>query len=141
FSPLGSEPCAPWTDCLRGSRVVSDGTPTTDRVCAPCPPDQTTTEPNARTCSDVTVVDLGVGGNASCAVLSDGSIRCWGDDEAGQLGLATTQNLGDNELPVSVPAVRVSDSPGVGVARAAMSLFTACAVLTDDRVKCWGSNL
>jgi alpha-tubulin suppressor-like RCC1 family protein len=37
----------------------------------------------------------------SCAVLVDGSVRCWGDNNAGKLGYGHTLDIGDNpqEMP------------------------------------------
>jgi hypothetical protein len=32
------------------------------------------------------VVDISAAGDGTCAVLSDGDIRCWGDNDHGQLG-------------------------------------------------------
>ena len=40
-----------------------------------------------------------VGGSHSCAVLSDGTARCWGDTSQGQLGDGTTA---DRPSPVTV---------------------------------------
>ncbi len=65
------------------------------------------------------VIDLGagrsalalvVGGAHTCALLDDRSVKCWGDNDAGQLGLGdTTQRgseagqMGDNLPTVMVP--------------------------------------
>jgi len=69
-----------------------------------------------------------------CVVLDDRGIRCWGADEAGQLGTGTASVTG-RFVPVSValPAGRTTLSVSVGQA------FT-CAVLDDGRVWCWGDN-
>jgi alpha-tubulin suppressor-like RCC1 family protein len=40
-----------------------------------------------------------VAGIAHTCVLGDGEIRCWGHGQYGQLGYASTENLGDNEPP------------------------------------------
>jgi alpha-tubulin suppressor-like RCC1 family protein len=73
-------------------------------------------------------------------VLSEGTLRCWGDNDAGQLGIGNNANVGDDELPASVDPVSVSSSPGVRVDQLSFGLFNACAVLSDGSVKCWGSN-
>lgn len=83
-----------------------------------------------------TVVSVAVGLRHTCAVLDDGSVRCWGDGAGGQHGLGTTEDIGDDESPDSVPAVDLG--PGrTAVALAAGYLHT-CAILDDGSVRCWG---
>ena len=87
------------------------------------------------------LVDLGVGVNAvsvslgdqhSCAILDNGSLKCWGSGLDGALGL-------NSELSYSTPQyVNV----GLGRTVTAVSLgdkFT-CAILDDGSLKCWGDN-
>ena len=61
-------------------------------------------------------VDLGAGRTATaitagdahtCALLDDATVKCWGDNGAGQLGLGDTANRGDEpgEMGVNLPAV------------------------------------
>ena len=47
----------------------------------------------------VEVESLGAGGGHSCAVITDGSMRCWGDNRAGQLGDGSTTSTA---VPVTV---------------------------------------
>jgi len=95
-------------------------------------------------------VDLGLGVTAtavtagyehSCALLSDGRVKCWGRNLEGQLGLGDTAIRGDqpNEMGDALPFVDL----GQGQAAAAVVAATAysCAVLVDGAVKCWGINL
>jgi hypothetical protein len=55
------------------------------------------------------VVQLAAGGypKRMCAVLGDGALRCWGQNERGALGLGHTDNIGDDETPADVDPVRV----------------------------------
>jgi alpha-tubulin suppressor-like RCC1 family protein len=75
---------------------------------------------------------------ASCAILDDDSIKCWGDDQQGQLGLGDTQSRGDapNEMGSNLPVV------SLGTGRTAKALVTGsyitCALLDNATVKCWG---
>ena len=82
-----------------------------------------------------TAIGLGAGDNHNCAVLDDGSVRCWGDGNAGKLGYGNTDHIGDNELPGSVGPVDL----GGRTARAitAGSQHT-CALLDTGSVLCWG---
>lgn len=74
----------------------------------------------------------------TCALLSDGSIQCWGGASNGQLGGGNTQVIGDNELPSSVSPVSVTKSAGVLGAALASGSDHVCALLTDNSLTCWG---
>ncbi len=43
-------------------------------------------------------------GDSTCAVLTDGTLRCWGLNDHGQLGLGHTENIGDDEFPTDLLA-------------------------------------
>jgi len=95
-------------------------------------------------------VDLGTGrtataifsgdGGYACALLDDKSLKCWGSNYNGQLGLGDTNNRGDapGEMGDNLPAV------DLGTGRTATAIFCtyshACALLDNKSVKCWGSN-
>jgi cysteine-rich repeat protein len=73
--------------------------------------------------------------DVTCALLTDGSVRCWGFNGNGELGLGHT-----NALPISTP--RMLGALDLGGKATAISLGTnfACAVLEDGTVRCWGAN-
>ena len=94
-------------------------------------------------------VDLGPGrtataisasGRFTCALLDDGSVKCWGENESGQLGIGDAENRGDQpgEMGGALPTV------DLGTGRTAVAVeagdFHACAILDDGTVKCWGQN-
>ena len=83
-----------------------------------------------------TAVALTAGGSHTCALLDNATVRCWGSGDAGQLGYANTDTIGDNETPGSVGAV------DVGAGRAAVAVTAGvnhtCALLDDANVRCWG---
>jgi cysteine-rich repeat protein len=82
-----------------------------------------------------TTMDLGT--SHSCAVLGDGRLKCWGDNQRGQLGLGlTTEALGDTAAEMSANLPAVFDGGVSGVATG--SLHT-CA-LKDGALYCWGDN-
>jgi alpha-tubulin suppressor-like RCC1 family protein len=66
----------------------------------------------------------------SCAVLSDGSIECWGENNRGQLGNNSTSNA---YTPVFVVGI-------TNAAEAAAGEHHSCALLSDGMVMCWGEN-
>ncbi len=86
------------------------------------------------------VIQLAAGDDHTCALFSDGRVKCWGKNNHGQLGYGNTENIGDDELPSSVGFVSVSAKPGVTVSRLAASVEHTCALLSDSTVVCWGSN-
>jgi hypothetical protein len=67
----------------------------------------------------------------ACAVLSDGTVRCWGDNSSGQLGVGTTVS---SSLPVTV-----GNLSGAATAIAASSEST-CALLSGGTAQCWGRS-
>lgn len=81
-------------------------------------------------------VFLAAGRAHTCAVLSTGGLRCWGDNTVGQLGQGHLQSVGDDEHPMDVPALRFSSSVATVTAGAAHT----CALLQDGTVRCWGDN-
>lgn len=77
----------------------------------------------------VTAIDLGV--SHSCALLETGDVRCWGNNENGQLGNGTNQNS-------SIP-IEVTKLPEKVVQVAAGGVFT-CALSEDGKLYCWGDG-
>ena len=74
--------------------------------------------------------DVAVGYDFSCALLSNGTVKCWGHNDHGQLGNGTNQ---DSLLPTSVSL------PGGAKAVAAGGIH-ACAILNNGDLYCWGFN-
>lgn len=73
------------------------------------------------------------GGDFSCALLGNGTIRCWGDNRLGLLGNATAGN--GSSTPVAVTGV--TDATQIAAAGSALN---ACAVIESGGVMCWGAN-
>lgn len=45
------------------------------------------------------VVQLTLGYTHACALIEDGTVRCWGGNSEGQLGYGTIEDIGDDETP------------------------------------------
>lgn len=79
--------------------------------------------------SQATAITAGI--DHTCALLRIGTIKCWGYNHFGQLGNGTT---GDVQ---STPVIVLGVSQAVSISAGASS---ACALLTNGIVQCWGSN-
>jgi len=100
--------------------------------------DGTTTQRNTPTQTSslgtgITAVAISSGEDHTCAILDDGSVSCWGANDAGGLGDGTTTNrntptqtssLGTNRTAVAISSGR----------------YHTCAILDDASVSCWGYN-
>jgi cytochrome c peroxidase len=65
----------------------------------------------------------------TCAVMTDGTARCWGRGDYGQLGDGTIRG---STVPVAVAGLG-------GVTSIAGGVFHSCAALIDGTVWCWGT--
>ncbi len=72
-----------------------------------------------------------------CAIVADGSVRCWGANASGQLAQGNKASVGDNP---GESTVRVD----LGAGRTAVALTAgdghACAILDNTQLRCWGNN-
>ncbi len=74
---------------------------------------------------------VATGGGHTCALNSNGAVRCWGANHDGQLGDGTT-------ISHQRPALVAGLSSGVTAIAAGFS--HTCALTTAGGVKCWGTN-
>ena len=98
--------------------------------------DGTTTDRSTPTAVDLganmTAVAISAGERNTCAILNDGSVKCWGENGGGQLGDGTTTDRTSPvavDLPVGMTAVMISTA-----------YINTCAVLNDGSLYCWGDN-
>jgi alpha-tubulin suppressor-like RCC1 family protein len=71
---------------------------------------------------------LDVGGFHSCAVLSDGTVKCWGENYHGQLGDGTNNTSLEPKLVSGI-------TNGIAIAA---GYSGTCAILGGGSVVCWG---
>lgn len=76
----------------------------------------------------------------TCAILEDRRVKCWGDNQSGQLGNGDYEARGDDveRMGDALPFTEL----GAGFAARSMALgsYHACAISTNGAVKCWGAN-
>jgi alpha-tubulin suppressor-like RCC1 family protein len=80
-------------------------------------------------------VQVSAGWFSACALLSDGTVRCWGYNEDGELGDGTGT---DGQYPVTV--ITSPSNPLSDVVQMSAGNYHACAVKSDGTVWCWGYN-
>ncbi len=79
-------------------------------------------------------VSLSVGNHHSCVLAADGTTRCWGSNETGQVG--NGESLRSDRgvaTPVTVPDLALRQVSADGL--------QTCGVDLDGRAVCWGSDL
>lgn len=76
------------------------------------------------------VVQIAVGPSHACARLSSGTVRCWGQNDSGQLGDETT-----TARPTPTPVHGLGDAVEIAVGTS-----HSCARKKDGSVSCWGAN-
>jgi alpha-tubulin suppressor-like RCC1 family protein len=75
-------------------------------------------------------IDIAMSPRSTCAVLADNSMKCWGANNAGQLGDKSFTN-------------RLTPTPSIlatSIAQVAAGNVSTCVVLLDQTVRCWGDN-
>jgi len=90
--------------------------------------------------SGVTVTAISAGRFHTCALLSSGAVKCWGDNAYGQLGFGDMNSRGDEdgEMGAALPVVDLGS--GVTVTAISAGGYHTCALLSSGAVKCWGDN-
>lgn len=72
----------------------------------------------------------------SCAILSDHSLKCWGANSDGQIGIGT---INQSQLTPAI-VTTAPDTPLTGVESISVGNGHVCARVTGNTVKCWGKN-
>ena len=86
-----------------------------------------------------TATAIAAGYQHACALMGNASVKCWGYNNKGQLGIDSTTNMGDNSSEMALLTGINLGTGRTATAIAAGNSFT-CAVLDDASVKCWGRN-
>ena len=77
------------------------------------------------------VVEISAGAYHTCALLRDGRVKCWGDNQVGEVGSGSSNPF--ESIPVFVyNLTNVKEISSGGT--------KTCALLKDGKVKCWGDG-
>jgi alpha-tubulin suppressor-like RCC1 family protein len=118
------------TTCYMGDRCRTTPTKITAGLPAPA------TDP---------AVEIAAGREATCARTRSGAVYCWGSNEAGMLGYATTTMCMKGTTstmpgPCSPTPQAVGLPAGTVATQLSLGTVTACALTSTNDVYCWGSN-
>ena len=90
--------------------------------------------------SVVQAAPIVTGNGHTCALLDNGSTKCWGNNNAGQLGLGDTEDRGGGPGEMGDALTAVDLGTGRTAAALAIGIQHSCALLDNGTVKCWGRN-
>jgi alpha-tubulin suppressor-like RCC1 family protein len=79
-----------------------------------------------------------MGGGSKCALMSDGSLRCWGANSKGQLGYGHTNKVGYDGDILSAGTVQVGGA--ISKLSKGLTFDHTCVLLDDGVIRCWGLN-
>jgi alpha-tubulin suppressor-like RCC1 family protein len=88
-----------------------------------------------------TPISISAGAGHTCAAMSDGGSKCWGDNYFGQLGQGvTTQFIGSGSSDMaSLQDISLGSGQKASAIYASSGAFT-CALLKNGSVKCFGET-
>jgi alpha-tubulin suppressor-like RCC1 family protein len=80
------------------------------------------------------------GGHHTCAHLDNDTVKCWGYNNHGQLGLGDANNRGDQTGEMGDSLLAVDLGRGRTVKQLSVGSYHSCALLDNNSIKCWGVN-
>jgi alpha-tubulin suppressor-like RCC1 family protein len=82
-----------------------------------------------------TATAISAGFAHTCAILDDGSVRCWGFGYYGELGYGSTSTVGDIKTPDTAGPVDLGGHTATAISAGGEH---TCAILDGGSVRCWG---
>lgn len=79
------------------------------------------------------IIKLVAGLFHTCALVSDGTVWCWGNNANGEVGRLISPDTDHINSPLKVPGLD-------GAVDIAAGWYHSCAVVQGGDVKCWGAN-
>lgn len=83
-------------------------------------------------------IAISAGASHTCALIADGTIKCWGSNQYGQLGTTAQKGV----YVTSPDTVKVFDgkSDATKAVAVAAGFYSTCAVAKTGRLFCWGAG-
>src|SRR5690606_13853323 len=85
-------------------------------------------------------IAITAGGAHTCALLDDNTIKCWGKNDSGQLGLGDNYSKGDDSNEMGDFLSPLDLGTGFAAVAVVAGYSHTCALSAAGGVKCWGSN-
>lgn len=79
------------------------------------------------------------GGAHTCAILTDGTLNCWGFNASGQLGVGDTQDRG-GPVRVGCTAGPTGEVCSGDWGTVSLGTYHTCGIKSGDELWCWGGN-
>lgn len=87
--------------------------------------------------TDLQAVDVTAGLRHTAAIMNDGTVRGWGYNRKGQLGVGTQLDVGDDEEEMG-DFMAVTDLGDVSPMTISAGGWHTCVIVDGDLIKCWG---
>jgi alpha-tubulin suppressor-like RCC1 family protein len=84
-----------------------------------------------RSVAQPVITSIAAGGMYTCALTSDGAVKCWGENGSGELGDGTTTNRSTPGDVIGLSSEVIAVSAG---------MYHTCVITSSGGVKCWGNN-
>eukprot|EP01083_Nonionella_stella_P305074 1062880_1 len=96
--------------------------------------------------TDFNVVNIVAGGEHTCALSQNNTMKCWGRGSHGQLGYGHKDelpdgNLGDHANEMGEHLLEIDLGTNFKVVQIAAGFYHTCALSQFGKVKCWGRNI
>ena len=86
------------------------------------------------------VKQLASGSEHTCALFEDSTVKCWGRNNVGQLGLGDTVSRGLNRNDMGVNLLPVNLGTNNSIQQIVAGAYHTCVLFEDGEIKCWGQN-
>ena len=84
------------------------------------------------------ISQVSAGNSHTCVLWDDGEMACWGDNTYGQLGVGSTDTIGDGGSEMGNNLVLVDFPAGRTATQISAGEDMTCAVLDNGGLTCWG---